>query len=211
MPGAMKLLILEDDPTVRNALTELAAEARTFELACTAATAADARELIKKQRFDIALVDLGLPDGSGFDVIAELKRLQPEARSVVFTIFDDAPNVLAAVRAGARGYLLKSTPPGQIIHKLLEASQGHSPLSAAAAKHLVDALAPPDSDKVASLTGREREVLAVLARGYSYQETAKLLSIGLGTVQGHVKVIYEKLDVTTKAEAAAIAVRLGLI
>jgi DNA-binding NarL/FixJ family response regulator len=207
----MKLLILEDDPTVRNALVELAAESRQFDLTCIAGTAAEARELIRRNRFDIALLDLGLPDGSGVDVIADLKRAQPDVSAVVFTIFDDAPNVLAAVRAGARGYLLKSTPPGQLIARLLEAAAGHSPLSAQAAKHLVDALAPPEVDKLASLTGREREVLAVLARGYSYQETAKLLSIGLGTVQGHVKVIYEKLDVTTKAEAAAIAVRLGLI
>jgi DNA-binding NarL/FixJ family response regulator len=211
MPSAIRLLILEDDNTVRNALKELAAESRAFDTVSIASSTAEARELIKKQRFDIALVDLGLPDGSGVDVIADLKRAQPEASAVVFTIFDDAPNVLAAVRAGARGYLLKSTPPGQLITRLLEAAAGHSPMSSAAARHLVDALAPPEADKVASLTGREKEVLSVLARGYSYQETAKLLSIGLGTVQGHVKVIYEKLDVTTKAEAAAIAVRLGLI
>jgi DNA-binding NarL/FixJ family response regulator len=207
----MKLLILEDDPTVRNALVELAAESRAFDLAGAASTAAEALETMKKHKVDVALVDLGLPDGSGVDVIAALKRSQPEAAAIAFTVFDDAPNVLAAVRAGARGYLLKSTPPNQLITRLLEASQGHAPVSPKAARHLVDALAQPDADKVASLTGREREVLAVLARGYSYQETAKLLSIGLGTVQGHVKVIYEKLDVSTKAEAAAIAVRLGLI
>jgi DNA-binding NarL/FixJ family response regulator len=211
MPSAIRLLIVEDDSTVRNALKELAGEAGAFELVQTASTASEARELIRKHRFDIALLDLGLPDGSGVDVIVDLKRLQPEVSAVVFTIFDDAPNVLAAVRAGARGYLLKSTPPGLLITKLLEAAAGHSPMSSAAAKHLVDALAPPEADKVASLTAREKEVLGVLARGYSYQETARLLSIGLGTVQGHVKVIYEKLDVTTKAEAAAIAVRLGLI
>jgi DNA-binding NarL/FixJ family response regulator len=207
----MKLLILEDDPTVRNALVELATESRAFDLAGAASTAAEALETMKKHKVDVALVDLGLPDGSGVDVIAALKRAQPEAAALAFTVFDDAPNVLAAVRAGARGYLLKSTPPNQLITRLLEAAQGHAPVSPKAARHLVDALAQPDADKVASLTGREREVLAVLARGYSYQETAKLLSIGLGTVQGHVKVIYEKLDVSTKAEAAAIAVRLGLI
>ncbi len=161
---------------------------------------------------DIALVDL---EASGRQRRrlhrAELRKTQPQAICVAFTIFDDAPNVLAAVRAGAKGYLLKSTPPAQLIARLLEAAEGHSPVSPAAARHLVDALAPQGQVGFGALTAREREVLTVLARGHSYQETAQLLSIGLGTVQGHVKAIYEKLDITSKAEAAAIAVRFGLI
>lgn len=160
---------------------------------------------------DVGLVDLGLPDGSGVRLIAEGRRLSPHTAWVAFTVFDDAPTVFSALEAGATGYLLKSTSPAKLRDALLDAASGGSPMSSAVARLVVDRVAgrPVHDEGVDALAPRELEVLSLLARGVSYAEAARLLGIGHGTVQTYVKAIYRKLHVSTKAEAAAIAVRAG--
>ncbi len=161
--------------------------------------------------FDVALVDIGLPDVSGLDVIRALKIRQPGCPAVMFTKFDDAETVLEALQAGARGYLLKSTPSERIVPSLRDAMAGGLPLSPAVASLVVASMLKGPEPRSTPLTARETELLVLLAKGSTYAEAATGLGIGVGTVQSYVKAIYTKLDVTSKAEAAVAAMRLGLV
>lgn len=208
----MHVLIVEDDPWVRSSVEgALRADDRVV-ISATCTTVAEALQAIAAgAACDVALVDLGLPDGSGTDVMRRLLLERPEAAIVAFTVFDDEETVLAALRAGARGYLLKSTPLTELPALLREAHAGGSPMSPMVARLVLDALIPtPQPGDEGPLSPRERDVLRLLARGHTYAATASALGIGLGTVQGHVKSIYHKLQVASKAEAALAAARLGL-
>lgn len=207
----MRVLVVEDDPWVRSSvLAALGADDRVASQAF--GTVAEAlRALDGGVACDVALVDLGLPDGSGLDVLRRLARDRPDAASVAFTVFDDEETVLSALRAGARGYLLKSTPVGDLPGLLREAQGGGAPMTPVVARLVLDALVPaPQPGDEGPLSPREREVLRLLARGHTYAAAGQALGIGLGTVQGHVKSIYHKLQVASKAEAALAAARLGL-
>jgi DNA-binding NarL/FixJ family response regulator len=176
----------------------------------TSGTGQEALQLISGAPPDVALVDLGLPDVSGVVVIAALRRGAPRCVPLAFTVFDDAPTILAALRAGARGYLLKGTPSDRIVPLIREALAGGLPLSPSVASLLVANMLEPRATEQ-SLTERETELLALLARGTTYAACASVLGIGVGTVQSYVKSIYGKLEVSSKAEAAVAAVRLGLV
>jgi DNA-binding NarL/FixJ family response regulator len=168
------------------------------------------------ESFDVGLIDLGLPGASGFDVIAAARRLMPKAACMALTIWDDPKSVFQALQVGARGYLLKDTEPSKILDAIDEAHAGGSPLTPAIARLVVDAfrtlpkpeLLPGDD---AALTPREREVLELLAKGLTYAEVGGVLKIAIGTVQSYVKRIYEKLEVCSKAEATAVAIRRGIV
>jgi DNA-binding NarL/FixJ family response regulator len=198
----MRLLIVEDDLWVRRGLASALAGVEL------AACGTGGEALAHPGAFDVALVDIGLPDMSGTTVIAALR--QRGCVPVAFTVFDDAKTVLTALRAGARGYILKSTPTERILPQLREALDGGMPLSPAVASLVVETmLSTGESER--RLTDRETELLALLARGATYAQCASALGIGIGTVQSYVKNIYGKLDVSSKAEAAVAAVRLGLV
>jgi DNA-binding NarL/FixJ family response regulator len=198
----MRLLIVEDDPWVRRGIADVLAGLEIV----TCGTGGEA--LAHTGTFDVALVDIGLPDISGTIVIAELRRRG--CVPVAFTVFDDAKTILAALRAGARGYILKSTPTERILPQLREALAGGMPLSPAVASLVVETMLS-STEAERRLTERETELLALLARGATYAQCASALGIGVGTVQSYVKNIYGKLDVSSKAEAAVAAVRLGLV
>jgi DNA-binding NarL/FixJ family response regulator len=210
MSSRLRVLIVEDEPWIRRSAEEMLRGEGVDVVAL--ARGRDAIQAARGTSFDAALVDLGLPDVSGIEVIAELRQLAPACTPVAFTVFDDAPTILAALRAGARGYVLKSTPTERIVPLLREAIAGGMPLSPTVASLVVETMLGHDAGKPsAALTERESELLALLARGATYAQCAEALGIGVGTVQSYVKSIYMKLDVGSKAEAAVIAVRLGLV
>jgi DNA-binding NarL/FixJ family response regulator len=209
MSSQLRVLIVEDEPWVRRGVEE-ALRAQGADVVALA-RGRDAMEAARNATFDAALVDLGLPDVSGIEVIADLREGARTCTPVAFTVFDDAPTVLAALRAGARGYMLKSTPTERIVPHLHEAIAGGMPLSPAVARLVVDTMLGQDSMPRPALTDRETELLSLLARGATYSQCADALGIGVGTVQSYVKSIYAKLDVGSKAEAAVVAVRLGLV
>lgn len=163
----------------------------------------------------LALVDLGLPDGCGAELIRELKTAAPQALVVVATIYDDDQHLFDALVAGAGGYLLKDEAPDTIAHFLKRIEAGEPALSPSIARRLLAWFANP-SHKAASqqeearLTGRETETLTLLARGMTIAEAARALELKPQTVAGYVKVIYQKLDVSSRAEATLQAVRRGL-
>lgn len=207
---AIRVFVVEDDARVREAVAGVIARATELTLAGTASSLNEAREhLLPSGDCDVALIDLGLGDGSGVDVIRELSAQHPAVASVAFTVFADRATVLRTITAGARGYLLKDASVESLRARLVEAATGRAPLSPEAARFLVDALARQRGAAFCSLTARERDVANHLAEGATYAKVAEALGLSLATVQTHVKSIYGKLGVHTKSELVALAHRGG--
>ncbi len=209
MSSRLRVLIVEDEPWIRRG-AEQVLHAEGVDVT-PLGRGTDAIAAARAMTFDAALVDLGLPDISGVEVIAELRARSPACAPVAFSVFDDAPTILAALRAGARGYILKSTPTERVVPQLRDAIAGGMPLSPTVASLIVETMLGQNDKPSSQLTERETELLALLARGATYAQCADALGIGIGTVQSYVKSIYTKLDVGSKAEAAVVAVRLGLV
>lgn len=159
---------------------------------------------------DLALIDLGLPDGSGVELIAELNHAAPRTLCVVASIFDDNQHLFPALRAGARGYVLKDQTQPQIIELLKGISEGNPPLSPAIARKMLGYFQPVAEPAHPQLTARESDVLRCIAKGLTMVETARMLALSPHTVSGYVKDIYRKLNVSSRAEAALSARNMGL-
>ena len=211
------ILLLEDLPEIRIWLKQLVLQVFPNSLISEAARVHDARELITAVKFDMALIDLGLPDGSGVDVVAALRESQPEAQSVVVTIHDDDDHLFPALQAGAFGYLLKEQSREQLADQLKRISQGEPPLSPSIARKVIAyfaAQARPQQSQHSmphvQLTDRENEVLLRVAKGFTLPEIGVQLNLSRHTIADYVKQIYRKLNVSSRAEAALEAQRLGL-
>ena len=183
-----------------------------------AARVQDALALVAAVKFDLALVDLGLPDGSGVDVVTKLRDMQPDAQSVVVTIHDDDEHLFPALQAGAFGYILKEQARELITEQLQRISQGEPPLSPSIARRVMAYFSAKAKPQAASanampqvnLTDRESEVLLRVAKGYTLPEIGVQLGLSRHTIADYVKQIYRKLNVSSRAEAALEAQRLGL-
>ncbi|MEN2990384.1 response regulator transcription factor [Tistrella sp. BH-R2-4] len=170
----------------------------------------------------LALVDLGLPDGSGIDLIRDLAESRPDVMTIVTTIYDDDGHLFDAIAAGAQGYLLKDQDAGLLMQYLHRIEQGDPPLSPSIARRMLARLRQPDghghvpaphvpTTPETVLTPREVEVLSLLGRGLRNAEVARLLSLSDHTIAGYVKAIYAKLNICSRAEAALEASRRGLV
>jgi DNA-binding NarL/FixJ family response regulator len=210
-----RVFLVEDDPGLRARLAATLARCDDLDLVAACDTVAAALSALdaREPELDVALVDLGLPDGSGVEVLRKLRATRPDADAIVITVFDDARTVLKAIEAGARGYVLKGWTDEQIVSALREAAAGGAPMTPRIARLVLDALSARRRDErdVEALTAREVEVLNLLCEGRTYREVAHALGIALGTVQTHVKAIYAKLEVCSKAELTAAAFRRGLV
>lgn len=178
-------------------------------------TLSDARNWLEK--YDglpaLALIDLGLPDGSGVEMIDYLRRKHPDTISVVVTIYDDDAHLFEALSAGANGYLLKDETPELLTAMLKRITSGEPPLSPSIAQRLLSRFRTPLEQVPAKtqLTARETETLKLLAQGYTVSEVARHLGLSPQTVASYVKVIYQKLHVSNRARATHEAIRRGLI
>jgi DNA-binding NarL/FixJ family response regulator len=171
-------------------------------------------------RFDVALCDLGLPDGSGVEVVQALREKQPDVQSVVVTIHDDDEHLFPALQAGAFGYLLKEQSREQLAEQLHRISLGEPPLSPSIARRVIKYFTAQASQQPISqadsvtphvqLTDRENEVLLRVAKGFTLPEIGVQLNLSRHTIADYVKQIYRKLNVSSRAEAALEAQRLGL-
>ena len=209
------ILLLEDLPEIRAWMKMLVLQVFPHSLISEAARVHDALELITAVKFDLALVDLGLPDGSGVDVVAALRESQPEALSVIVTIHDDDDHLFPALQAGAYGYILKEQSRELITEQLQRISQGEPPLSPSIARKVIAyfaAQAKPQANALphVQLTERESEVLLRVAKGFTLPEIGVQLGLSRHTIADYVKQIYRKLNVSSRAEAALEAQRLGL-
>ena len=204
-----QILLLEDLPEIRAWLKTLALQVFPDAQISEASRIHDALELVSAMRFDVAMVDLGLPDGSGVEVVQALREKQPDVQSVVVTIHDDDDHLFPALQAGAFGYLLKE-----------QSRQGEPPLSPSIARRVIQyftaqarmqpALQPDTVTPHVQLTDRENEVLLRVAKGFTLPEIGLQLNLSRHTIADYVKQIYRKLNVSSRAEAALEAQRLGL-
>ena len=209
------ILLLEDLPEIRAWLRKLVTQVFPDSHISESSRVHDAVELAQAVRFDLALIDLGLPDGSGVDVVTKLRDVQPETQSVVVTIHDDDEHLFPALQAGAFGYILKEQARELITEQLQRISQGEPPLSPSIARRVMayfTAKAKPQPSMLpnVSLTDRESEVLLRVAKGYTLPEIGVQLGLSRHTIADYVKQIYRKLNVSSRAEAALEAQRLGL-
>ena len=211
------ILLLEDLPEIRAWLRKLVLQVFPDSQISESARVADALALVTAVKFDLALIDLGLPDGSGVDVVTRLRDVQPETQSVVVTIHDDDEHLFPALQAGAFGYILKEQARELITEQLQRISQGEPPLSPSIARRVMAYFSAKAKPQVApsnlphvSLTDRESEVLLRVAKGYTLPEIGVQLGLSRHTIADYVKQIYRKLNVSSRAEAALEAQRLGL-
>jgi DNA-binding NarL/FixJ family response regulator len=214
------ILLLEDLPEIRAWMKALVTRVFPGSRIHEAARVHDALELVASIKFDLALLDLGLPDGSGVDVVEALRNQQPETQSVVVTIHDDDEHLFPALQAGAFGYLLKEQPRELIAEQLKRMSGGEPPLSPSIARRVIAHFAAQAAVKPARsinavpravLSERETEVLLRVAKGFTLPEIGDQLNLSRHTIADYVKQVYRKLNVNSRAEAALEAQRMGLI
>lgn len=212
------ILLVEDDDNTRTRLAETIAGHAEFELQASVANCSDARAEIERATPDVLLTDLGLPDGSGIDLIREVRARDAGTQPMVITVFGDEKHVVAAIEAGALGYLLKDGSSDYIGRSILDLIAGGSPISPPIARYflrrfrtLEEEAPEPDRDEVPHLTEREKEVLTLIVKGFTYAEAANLVGVAESTVTSHIRSIYRKLEVHSRGEAVYEALQLGLV
>lgn len=206
-----KILIVEDIADVAEWLhTQVATLLVTAQID-HAHNFAGATHAISTQGYDLALVDLGLPDGDGSNLIRPFKAANPRALCIVTTIFDDANHLLTSLRAGADGYLLKDDTEAEFASQLTGILDGRPPLSASIARSLLQQFRPSEDEPGINLTLRETDILTLTAKGLSVKHAAERLGISYYTAAGYLKEVYRKLQVNTRAEATIKAINLGLV
>jgi DNA-binding NarL/FixJ family response regulator len=205
-----RALIVEDLPETQEWLTRLVESAFPGAECLLASSLETALPLARRGGFDLALVDLGLPDGDGTRVIETLNNLETPPVIVVATIFEDDRHLFPALQAGAQGYLLKDQPMPQLVANLRGILDGNPPLSPAIARRLLGFFNEPSSG-AESLTARETEALGYLAKGMKIAEMATAMGITRHTASDYVKNVYRKLNVSSRAQATLHAVRMGLV
>ncbi len=225
-----RVLVVEDDAQMRDFFAASVSRCAGLQLVGAAGSVAEARAWLDAPAHgvDVLLTDLGLPDGSGLEVIRHATRLHPHCEPLVISLFGDEDNVLASIEAGALGYIHKDSAPDDIAQTILDMKDGGSPISPMIARKVLakyasqrartEPLAAPEpatpvapTAATALLSPREHEVLMLIARGFSYAEIARLQSVSVHTVQTHIKNLYAKLSVHSKNEAVFEASRLGLL
>ncbi|MGV3741814.1 MAG: response regulator [Burkholderiaceae bacterium] len=217
----VRVLIVEDDAVTRRSLCLAIESEPALALVAAFENVASTLDWLELNAPDILLTDLGLPDGSGIEVIQRCVQLHPDCDVMVLTMSSDEDKVLACIEAGAAGYILKSTRAFDIVRCLLDLHAGGSPFTPPIARKVLARLQTKrirrsskfelDNPAAGVLTRRETAILDLIARGDSYGEVAKLLSVSVGTVQTHVKNIYGKLSVHSRGEAVYEAQRRGLL
>jgi DNA-binding NarL/FixJ family response regulator len=205
-------LILEDHAETRQVLGEILQQIMSGIHLHEVASLRQARQMLcQHQRFDLLIVDIGLPDGDGIDFVREVKGASSDSYIVMCTIYDDDKHLFNALRAGANGYLVKEHSKQELANMLKGILNGHPPLSPAIAQHILDSFHEPQQQEKVDLTPREIQVLTLLAKGYTANEIAELLELTNNTISWYIKQVYQKLDVHSRAEATLEASRMGLV
>ena len=225
---AWNVVVLEDDARTRRFFTQCIQSCGELRLVACHESVAQARAWLQEtqQAPDVLLTDLGLPDGSGIDIIRETIARFPDCDALVVSMFSDEDHVLASIEAGALGYVHKDSTPENVAQTILDLKAGGSPISpgiarrllargklaAKAGSHLVQPAAPAVAAPPAHiLSVREAEILDLLARGFSYIEIAQLCQLSRNTVASHVKNLYRKMQVGSRGEAVFEGLQAGII
>lgn len=219
------VLIVEDEPALLRRFTDAVLAEPGFVLCGAVSTVAAACALLDTSPVDVVLIDLGLPDGHGSQVIRRAVARHPQCDVIVVTMFGDDANVTDCIAAGATGYLLKDALPQQLVAAIMEVREGGSPISPAIARRILQRMrtagapvppgpAPQSPSKPLAaqlLSERETEILRLTAKGLSFKDVGEVLEISAHTVNTHIKRIYQKLAVHSRSEAVYEAGQLGLI
>ena len=199
------VIIVEDDRGLREQLVEILDTASDIRCLGAYPSAEEALPPILSKKPDVVLMDIKLPGMSGIQCVAEIKKVHPAMQVVMVTVYEDSERIFRALKAGANGYLVKSSPPQQLLAAIRDVSTGGAPMSSHIASkvvrhfHLIG-VSPTESE---NLSPREREVLDLLASGFIYKEIGDKLNIGVETVRTHVKNICQKMHVRSRLEAVA--------
>lgn len=214
--------IIEDKPEFLAHFAQIIRAEAEFTLVGTAANGADGIALVDRIGADVYLVDLGLPDMSGTEVIKHAIKACADSDVLVITVFGDDAHIIESVEAGATGYVLKDSSPAEIVDCIRTLRAGGSPVSPVIARKLLQrfrlesqmaapALSVPAAGAKAALTQRETEILSLLGKGLSFSEIGESLHISSHTVAQHIKKIYRKLAVHSRGEAVYEATQMGIL
>ncbi|MFH9421229.1 response regulator [Streptomyces sp. NPDC017529] len=218
---AIRVLIADDEEMIRHGVRLILRHAEDIDVVAEAANGAEAVDMAARQPVEVALVDIRMPVLDGLAAIEQLVGLDPKPQVVMLTTFGDEENVTRALQAGASGFLLKDEGPQELISAVRAAAAGDAVLSPGVTGHVVKRMLQgsgrvgpaggqrPD-ERLAALTDREREVLAMLGEGLSNLEIGRRLEIGLGTVKTHVGRILDKTGTESRVQAALLAHQAGL-
>lgn len=210
--GSISVIVADDHDVVRRGIRSLLATIDDIEVIAEAATGDQTVVLATELVPDVVLLDLQMPGGHGLDATRQITATLPSVAVVILTMYDDADSIDAALRAGARGYLLKGAPQHDVVHAIRAASRGHVILGPGAAERLLERLSSPTlgSAVFPQLTDRERDVLRLVADGHNNASIGRELHLAAKTVANHVSNILTKLQIADRAEAIVAARRAGL-
>jgi DNA-binding NarL/FixJ family response regulator len=213
-PALIEVAIIEDRQEIRNGLAALIGGTEGFRCAALYGSMEQAiAKLSRHRRPDVVLCDIGLPGMSGIEGVRILKETDPALLVLMLTIYDDDDRIFEAICAGATGYLLKKTPPARLLESLREAVNGGAPMSPEVARRVITLfrdIRPPKRAEY-NLTPHETRLLRLLLEGYSYKAAAAELGVTVHTISFHLRSVYEKLQVHSKSEAVAKALRNRLV
>lgn len=200
---AIKVCIVEDNAGMRESFAQLLNQAPGVRCVHAYASGEEAvRDMVSRQP-DVALVDIHLPGIDGIECVARLKTQMPKLQVLMLTRYEQSDLIFDSIRAGASGYLLKNTPPVELIQAVEQVHAGGAPMTMQIARKVIDHFRhiQKPSSEVEKLTPREQEVLGLLAKGYLYKEISDSLQISINTLRNHLRAIYEKLHVHSRTEA----------
>ena len=210
----LRVLITDDHPLFRNGMRALLSSVPDMEVAGVATRGEEAIDLAASLLPDVILMDLQMPGMSGIEATRKILHTTPHIRILVITMFEDDHSVFTALRAGARGYILKDADEDEILRAIRAVGQGEAIFSPAIAQRLIDFFASPQPTLLPQifpeLTDREREILGLIAQGHSNSDIARRLTLSLKTVANHVSNIFSKLQVADRAQAIIRAREAGL-
>lgn len=200
----IRVAVVEDTASVRDGLAAILNTSPGFECVCACASVREALRQIPPLRPEVVLMDINLPDQTGIECVRQLRERLLEVQIVMLTIEEDSRRVFESLAAGATGYLVKNVAPADILAAIEEVHRGGSPMSSQIARMLVQSFhRPGTASKEAALTNREQEILRLIAKGYRTKEVAETLAISTLTVETHLRNIYDKLHVRSRAGAVA--------
>jgi DNA-binding NarL/FixJ family response regulator len=206
-----RILIVDDHAIVRKGIQMLLDSEPVIQVVGEAQNGEEAMGQVEQLQPDVVLMDLVMPGEDGLGATALIKRHYPEVKVIVLTTFNDPLQIMAALRAGADGYLLKDADGEALLQAIQAVQKGGMPLHPAIANYIRETLEQADMNRLYSLTDREKEVLQLVAKGLSNKEVAHKLSLTEGTVRVYVSHIFDKLNVSSRTEAAVQAAKIGLV
>lgn len=200
----IKVAVVEDNKTTREGLKTIINLSGDFECVCVCETGEEALKMLPKHSPSVVLMDIQLPNMSGIECVAKLKRVYPGIIVIMITVYEDPDRIFSALRAGATGYILKRSLPQEVLSAIREATGGGAPMSGEIARKVIQYFNSQiqAEDHIETLTSREKAVLDLVAHGFANKEIAARLFVSVDSVRWHLKNIYVKLHVHSRTEAA---------